>query len=82
MHVVRNKTWYEAYAMRHRAKPRTQEMFGSQPAVNQWKEIQEMSLHQFAQRCKRSAVADDLVVGMRDLDQSARHRSSSVRRHV
>ena len=68
--------------MRHRAKPRTQERFGSQPAVNQWKEIQEMSLHQFAQRCKKSALVDHLVVEMRDLDQSARHWSSSVRRHV
>ena len=82
MHVVRNKTWYEAYAMRHRAKPRTQEMFGSQPAVNQWNEILEMSLHQFAQRCKRSTLEHHLVVGMRDIDQSARHWSSSVRRHV
>ena len=68
VHVVRNKTWYEAYAMRRRAKPRTKEMFGSQPAINQWNEILEMSLYQFAQRCKRSALAEHLVVGMRDLD--------------
>jgi hypothetical protein len=73
VHVVRNKTWYEAYAMRDRAKARTKKFFDSLPAVRQWDEIQGMSLSQFAKRCKRSTMDQHLMVGMRDVDHAARH---------
>ena len=77
VYVVCNKTWYEAYAMRHRALPRTQEMFGALPAVKQWEEIQNMSFHQFNKRCRKTTLEQRLVIGMRDLDQAARQMSLS-----
>ena len=73
VHVVRNKTWYEAYAMRHNAKPRTQKLNDSLPAVRQWDQIQGMSLSQLAEKCKRSTFEQHLVIGMRDVDHAALH---------